>query len=409
MAEKNNYYGSGIYVAGNIDIGAVGLPADSRLMVPNLAGLDELVEAKKVYDGMIVYCEATGTYHKCSVEWNESKDIVASSWKEVEILSEDELKALIAQETTAAMEFKGTITDGTLPTNGNKGDLYKIASKNVAIPADKNAEAATAVTAKPGDSIVCDVVKVDDVDTAKWYLIPSGDDVEDTWRAIKVNGTEVLSSGNTTNPVDFVAGDNVTLSESNGAITIAAADTHYEAKLVAGDSATSEADTDAESGQVHLNLVEDGVVRSSHKIVGSGGITVTHTKAEGEDNVNVITIEAAEGAKYDLTAKTDENNEAILSLAGTDNTEDKVAVVGDDAVTVTVDSGKVKVSAHDTKYTSSTGTEINVTVVDDGAISAELVSVGYSKLAKDVKEAFAGVDTVYTKTEVEALLTWGEF
>lgn len=381
MAEKNNYYGSGIFVAGNIDIGAIGKPADSRVMVPNLNGLAELVADKRVYDGMIVYCESTKTYHKCSVEWDSSMNITSSSWKQVEIQSLDELKALIAQESTAAMEFKGTIKDGVLPTleegKNYDGNLYKVATKNVTVPAALNAEEEVEVVAKPGDSLVCE--------GGKWYLIPSGDDIENTWRAIKVNGVEKLGGGITTGDVDFVQGDNVTITEAAGVITIAAADTHYESKLVAANSATDAADETAEDGQVHLNLVENGEVKSSHKIIGGGGISVTHTVAEGEDGVNVITIEAAEGAKYDLAAKI-ENNEAILSLAGTDNTEDKVAIVGDDAVAVTVDGGKIKVSAHDTKYTGSEGTEIKVEATDDGAITAELTEAVRTKLNKTWEE-----------------------
>ena len=199
MAEKNNYYGSGVFVASNIDIGAIGLPADSRLMVPNLNGLAELVASKRVYDGMIVYCESTKTYHKCSVEWDSSKNITSSSWKQVEIQSLEELKALIASESTAAMEFKGTIKDGNLPTleegKNYDGNLYKVATKNVTIPAALNAEEEVEVVAKPGDSIVCE--------GGKWYLIPSGDDVENTWRAIKVNGVEKLGGGITSGDVDF--------------------------------------------------------------------------------------------------------------------------------------------------------------------------------------------------------------
>jgi hypothetical protein len=389
MAEKNNYYGSGIFVAGNIDIGAIGKPADSRVMVPNPSGLDELVADKRVYDGMIVYCESTKTYHKCSVEWDSSMNITSSSWKQVEIQSLDELKALIAQESTAAMEFKGVISDGQLPTLSEgvnyDGNLYKITTKDVTIPAALNAEGGEVdVVAKPGDSIVCE--------GGKWYLIPSGDDVEDTWRAIKVNGVEKLGIGTTTGAVDFVQGDNVTISEAGGVITIAAADTHYESKLVAANSNTDAADETAESGQVHLNLVENGEVKSSHKIVGKGGISVTHTLAEGEDGVNTITIEAPEGAKYDLAAKT-ENGETILSLAGTDNTEDKVAIVGDDAVTVTVnEAGKVVISAHDTTYTGSTNDEVTVTV-EDGVVSAALVEVGLDKLADAIQTKLGYIDT----------------
>lgn len=366
MAEKNNYYGSGIFVAGNLDIGAIGKPADSRVMVPNLNGLAELVADKRVYDGMIVYCESTKTYHKCSVEWDSSMNITSSNWEQVEIQSLEGLKALIAQESTAAMEFKGTIKDGVLPTfeegKNYDGNLYKVATKNVTVPAALNAEGEVEVVAKPGDSLVCE--------GGKWYLIPSGDDIENTWRAIKVNGVEKLGGGITTGDVDFVQGDNVTITEAAGVITIAAQDTHYESKLVAANSATDAEDETAEDGQVHLNLIENGEVKSSHKIVGGGGISVTHTVAEGEDGVNIITIEAAEGVKYDLAAKT-ENNEAVLSLAGTDNSEDKVAIVGDDAVTVTVENGKIKVSAHDTTYTGSEGNGVKIEVAD-GAIAATI-------------------------------------
>lgn len=389
MAEKNNYYGSGIFVAGNIDIGAIGKPADSRVMVPNLNGLAELVADKRVYDGMIVYCESTKTYHKCSVEWDSSMNIISSSWKQVEIQSLEELKALIAHESTAAMEFKGTLKDGALPTleegvNYN-GDLYKIATKNITIPAELNAEEEVEVVAKPGDSIVCA--------DGKWYLIPSGDDIENTWRAIKVNGVEKLGGGITSGDVDFVQGDNVTISEAGGVITIAAEDTHYESKLVAANSATDAEDEAAEDGYVHLNLVENGEVKSSHNIIGEGGISVTH---EISDSGNVIKISAAEGAKYDLTAKTetegDNKDKAYLSLAGTDNSEDKVYIVGDDAVSVSIDSGKIKVSAHDTTYTGSEGAEVKVTVAN-GAVSAELVEVGLSKLAEEIQTKIGYVDT----------------
>ena len=100
MAENNSniYYGSGISVAGNIDIGAVGKPADSRVMVKSAAGLTELQAAKRVYDGMIVYVEDTHTYHKCRVDWDDAFNITACSWTEVVIKSEEDIKNLIASE-----------------------------------------------------------------------------------------------------------------------------------------------------------------------------------------------------------------------------------------------------------------------------------------------------------------------
>lgn len=52
--------------------------------------------------------------------------------------------------------------------------------------------------------------------TVEW-----GEDTNsDTWRAIKVNGTQILGTGTNTNPLDLVAGTNIDLSNSNGAVTI---------------------------------------------------------------------------------------------------------------------------------------------------------------------------------------------
>ena len=61
-----------------------------------------------------------------------------------------------------------------------------------------------------------------------------------TWRAVKVNGTEKLSNLTSSNALDLTAGTNVTLTESNGVVTIAATDTTYESKAAAqGGTAVS--------------------------------------------------------------------------------------------------------------------------------------------------------------------------
>ena len=65
-------------------------------------------------------------------------------------------------------------------------------------------------------------------------------------------------------------------------------DTHHTAKLIAGASATATANAAASNGSAYLNIIENGAVRSSHKIVGSGGTTVT-TDANG-----VITIKSTD-------------------------------------------------------------------------------------------------------------------
>lgn len=367
----NRYYGGITVGAAGFEIGAQA-PVDSRFRVKNAEGLLELL----TYEGLVSYNEADKKYYRfADGEW---KTLSVNTPAELETL----IKDLIATETTGAMEFKGATA--SLPENPGKGDMYKV-SGQFAVGEE---------TAKVGDTIV--------YNGEQWFLIPSGDDIEDTWRPVKV-GENTLDQ---TETLEFVAGDNVTITENAGKVTISSSyeDTHYESKLVVGNESADAADESVvENGNVHLNLVEDGVVRSSHKIVGAGGITVTHAKAEGEDGVNTITIEAPEGAKYDLAAKT-ENDEAILSLAGTDNTEDKVAIVGNDAVAVTVEGGKIKVSAHDTKYTGSEGEEIKVIATDDGAITAELTEAVRTKLDKVWEEVdvAAGLVEALAEGQVKA-------
>lgn len=116
-------------------------------------------------------------------------------------INEESLKALIGSETTAAMEFKGAAHE--LPLLANKGDIYKVTDTFI-VPAEQDSENKGFVTSV-GDSIVCD-------GEGKWYLIPSGDDVEDTWRPVEGIGNE--------SSLIFKAGDLLEVSiEENGNIT----------------------------------------------------------------------------------------------------------------------------------------------------------------------------------------------
>ena len=57
--------------------------------------------------------------------------------------------------------------------------------------------------------------------TVQW----ADDTDSNTWRSVKVNGTEVLGTGTSTNPLDLTAGTNITLTESGGVVTISASAT----------------------------------------------------------------------------------------------------------------------------------------------------------------------------------------
>lgn len=88
----------------------------------------------------------------------------------------------------------GTITDLPAAAAANHGDTYKV------------------ITAGTYTSIVAKVGDVFTSDGSSWVLIPAGDTDSDTWRTIKVNGTEKLGSAISTGAVDFVNGTNTTVS-----------------------------------------------------------------------------------------------------------------------------------------------------------------------------------------------------
>jgi hypothetical protein len=183
--EKTYLLGKNITLGCGFDLQAKA-PLDSRQVVPEYDGLQALIDGNAAYEGMIVYDEGTKkTYQAQLVDG-------VLAFREFGI-NEAELKALIASETTAAMEFKGAAT--ALPENPSKGDFYKVTT---------SFDVAEGETAKVGDSIV--------YDGEQWFIIPSGDDIEDTWRPV----TDVDNDATLT----FVAGDKLDVAvAANGTVT----------------------------------------------------------------------------------------------------------------------------------------------------------------------------------------------
>ena len=95
------------------------------------------------------------------------------------------------------MIFKGTLGVGgtiqTLPaaSTSNEGWTYKVITDGTY----------AGQTAKVGDVFTSN--------GSAWVLIPSGDDDNDTWRAIKVNGVEKLGNGISSGSLDVVDTDNI--------------------------------------------------------------------------------------------------------------------------------------------------------------------------------------------------------
>ena len=154
--EKTYLLGKNITLGCGFDLQAKA-PLDSRQVVPEYDGLQALINGNAAYEGMIVYDEETKKTYQAQIVDDVLK------FREFGI-NESELKDLIASETTAAMEFKGAAN--ALPENPAKGDMYKVTASFKVGEED----------AKIGDSIV--------YDGEQWFIIPSGDDIEDTWRPV---------------------------------------------------------------------------------------------------------------------------------------------------------------------------------------------------------------------------------
>lgn len=87
----------------------------------------------------------------------------------------------------------------------------------------------------------------------KTITIASTDTDTNTWRPVKVNGTEKLTNSTSGNSLDLVAGTNISLSESSGAVTITATDTDTGATSVEMHS--------GDTGNALTNLTYDSVTR----------------------------------------------------------------------------------------------------------------------------------------------------
>lgn len=126
--------------------------------------------------------------------------------------------------------------------------------------------------------------------TVEWGSIPD----TNTWRPIKVDGTEKLDSSISGNALDLVGGTNVTLTENNGAVTISATDTTYSSLtasqggtdvslVTTGEKYTWNSKQDALS-QTQLSAVNSGI--DSTKV----GQIATNTTNIGTNTGDIATI-----------------------------------------------------------------------------------------------------------------------
>ena len=171
---------------------------------------------------------------------------------------------------TAAMEFKGATSTLPSATSLRKGSTYKV-TENITVAASADAQG-IGFTAKLGDTIVYDGYN-------KWYLIPSGDDIEDTWRPVTgVNSNSSLTFAEGSK-LDVEVKDNGTITYSHEAIAAPTETAGSSRKYLTGITTdgyghitgyTTNTETDQE-----LPVVNDGrfTVSGTGYLTGSGSMT----------------------------------------------------------------------------------------------------------------------------------------
>ena len=351
-------------------------PLDSRLVVPTLEGLQNYIDNAAAYAGMIVYVTSEDKHYQVNAD---------KTYRQFGT-TQEELESIIANATTAAMEFKGVTA--SLPENPAKGDMYKVAGENISIKIDD-------VDAKVGDSIV--------YNGEQWFLIPSGDDIEDTWRPV----TDVANDATLT----FAAGDKLDVAvASNGTIT-------YSHEAIDAPELLAE----NEQTRTYITEVETD---------GFGHITGYKTTTENVVDTNTtyeFEGQAEESSVYFNVTSSEENADSVtvyLDAYSKNETDAAIKVVADDlaaydrahendydndtidsAVSTAQANAEAKAAELDAALKSELQAEIDsdVKVVSDAL--AEYIEANDAAVADKVAQSAYDADkaTFATKTEVSGV------
>lgn len=288
----------------------------------------------------------------------------------------NKVKSDLEAKITAGMTFKGAIA--TLPAEAEVGDTYKVYGENITVEVD-------GVKAKAGDTVI---YGVGENNTNKWYLIPSGDDIEDTWRPVtNVDNDKTLT---------FAAGNKLEVSvKADGEITYSHEKVDAPTVVAGG------------SGRTYITeLVSDEY----------GHITGYKVSTETDQ-----TIPDDIDTTYDLSAEIAEGKADIKLISSKEgDVADVVSVVAGDNVTISkTKDNEFTIAATDSTYGAGDGLELNggnfnIVVPEDGHVVIndnnevtigtlpvyETVKDDDGKDVKRLKEAGTGLfKDVYSKEE----------
>ena len=127
---ENTKLGQGIVLSGAFDLQAE-IPLDSRLIVLNNTGLQELIDGNAVYEGMIVYNQETKKLYQYNKDSNSFASLFKDYYTTEEVYNQDEADEVIDDKI---LEFYSTLQNSATVHDAN--NLNGIAAENYALKTD---------------------------------------------------------------------------------------------------------------------------------------------------------------------------------------------------------------------------------------------------------------------------------
>jgi hypothetical protein len=220
-----------------------------------------------------------------------------------------------------------------------------------------------------------------DLNTAKTQL--------ETGFNVTIGGAKVKTVNPDNNVINFVAGDNVTLTDDNGSIKISATGGGGDTSNLANKDASNVAENTADWG----TAIGTGAVESGNGELVTGGTVFEAVN----DAVAGLQDELAGKANTDMDNLTDTGKQNIKDLA-----KEAVKVKGSGAVTVT-STEENGATVYDVSVAADGKVEAGDTgIVTGGAVYDALTE--QEQMITDKLDGKADKDSVYTKDETDAKL-----
>lgn len=176
-------------------------------------------------------------------------------------------------------------------------------------------------------------------------------------------------------------------------------DTHYTTGLIVGASSTANANAAATNGNVYMNVMDNTTVRNSHKITGSGSVTVT---SDASGNITINGTDNNSDTKVTQTATTASANYPLLLAPAATTATTTTTSYFDSGVTLNPSTNTIEANISGTaaKATSATSATYSTTATKAGTATYATNSgtSTYATSAGSASKATSATSATYATT-----------